>query len=576
MVVSAVASLVIMAGGNPIDANAAGEYYTWRVGDSYCDQAEPYEIVEAYLLVKADLENNNPKVFNPNVWSNSSPRYLTAEGYFDDEQVEYNEFAFTNDSSSGAIKNAVSMSALNTYLLTLYNSGYYFFIDKLTIDYPDYSCAVDKISNGIINLFDPYGKASVLDDLFVDKLSKNYSIRVLAYKTSNAGAWRNKITTTTTKPVTPTYSLVTGKYFIKNNSTGTYMNVAGGKDADTTNIGLAANTASNAFIMNITAVKSGDASKGTYIMPACSTKRVVNPYADTPTSGTNVNLYLKDSSGTQYWLWETVSGGYVIRNYSNKNLVLTADGTNVCVKTYTGAKTQIWSLENVFTPVEISGNYYLKNSGTGTYAYAAGAAKESNIALGAKKENASYQMNIAPVKKGTPAKGALITPKSSSLVMNPFSDTPASGANVNIYTNSGDGTQYWIFEKVSGGYIIHNSYNQNLVLNANGSNVNIATKSSSKNQIWVLEAVTTATTTTTTKATTTTTAATTTTAVPLDIEDDVNSDGVFNSADLVLLQKWLLAVPGTELKNAAAADMCKDGRIDVFDIIEMRKSLSAD
>ena len=133
-------------------------------------------------------------------------------------------------------------------------------------------------------------------------------------------------------------------------------------------------------------------------------------------------------------------------------------------------------------------------------------------------------MAITPVTKGSPVKGCLITPKVGSLVLNPYSDTPANGTNVNLYAKSGDGTQYWIFEPVSGGYIIHNNYNKNLVLNGNGTNVNIATKSSSNNQIWVLEAVTT--TTTTTKAvTTTTTTTTTTTAETTSTTEETTSTG---------------------------------------------------
>ena len=54
---------------------------------------------------------------------------------------------------------------------------------------------------------------------------------------------------------------------------------------------------------------------------------------------------------------------------------------------------------------------------------------------------------------------------------------------------------------------------------------------------------------------------------------DVNSDGVFNIADVVLLQKWLLAVPDTHLENWKAADLCEDNRLDVFDLCLMRRLL---
>lgn len=54
---------------------------------------------------------------------------------------------------------------------------------------------------------------------------------------------------------------------------------------------------------------------------------------------------------------------------------------------------------------------------------------------------------------------------------------------------------------------------------------------------------------------------------------DVNADGEFNVADIVTLQKWLLRKSGIELADWQAADVNKDDRIDVFDLILMRKKL---
>ena len=58
------------------------------------------------------------------------------------------------------------------------------------------------------------------------------------------------------------------------------------------------------------------------------------------------------------------------------------------------------------------------------------------------------------------------------------------------------------------------------------------------------------------------------------VKGDVSGDGEFNVADLVILQKWLLAVPNTELANWKAGDLCEDGRLDVFDMVQMRKLLT--
>lgn len=61
--------------------------------------------------------------------------------------------------------------------------------------------------------------------------------------------------------------------------------------------------------------------------------------------------------------------------------------------------------------------------------------------------------------------------------------------------------------------------------------------------------------------------------VPEKIKGDVNADGAFNISDVVLLQKWLLAVPDTELKDWKAADLCDDNVLDVFDLCIMKREL---
>ena len=61
--------------------------------------------------------------------------------------------------------------------------------------------------------------------------------------------------------------------------------------------------------------------------------------------------------------------------------------------------------------------------------------------------------------------------------------------------------------------------------------------------------------------------------VPDFISGDVNLDGVCNVSDVVLLQKWLLAVPDTHLACWQAADLCQDERLDVFDLCLMKRML---
>ena len=59
------------------------------------------------------------------------------------------------------------------------------------------------------------------------------------------------------------------------------------------------------------------------------------------------------------------------------------------------------------------------------------------------------------------------------------------------------------------------------------------------------------------------------------IKGDINSDGEFNISDVLLLQKWILADPNAKLADWKAADLCEDGKIDVFDLCMMKRMLVA-
>lgn len=52
---------------------------------------------------------------------------------------------------------------------------------------------------------------------------------------------------------------------------------------------------------------------------------------------------------------------------------------------------------------------------------------------------------------------------------------------------------------------------------------------------------------------------------------DVNADGSFTAADVVMLQKWLLCAGG--ITDMHAGDLCKDGRLDAFDLCLMKREL---
>lgn len=57
------------------------------------------------------------------------------------------------------------------------------------------------------------------------------------------------------------------------------------------------------------------------------------------------------------------------------------------------------------------------------------------------------------------------------------------------------------------------------------------------------------------------------------VTGDVNADGVFNISDIVMTQKWLLAVPNATLTDWRAGDLYSDHIINAFDLCFMRKLL---
>lgn len=56
-------------------------------------------------------------------------------------------------------------------------------------------------------------------------------------------------------------------------------------------------------------------------------------------------------------------------------------------------------------------------------------------------------------------------------------------------------------------------------------------------------------------------------------DGDVNLDGTFNIADVVLFQRYLLAIDTLTKEQADNADCLNDGELNVFDLVMMRRML---
>lgn len=55
------------------------------------------------------------------------------------------------------------------------------------------------------------------------------------------------------------------------------------------------------------------------------------------------------------------------------------------------------------------------------------------------------------------------------------------------------------------------------------------------------------------------------------VKGDVNKDGTFSIADIILMQKWLLDIPKTTLANPEAGEFTGDDTLNVFDLSAMKR-----
>lgn len=143
-------------------------------------------------------------------------------------------------------------------------------------------------------------------------------------------------------------SIKGGNYTLKNVYSGKYLNVSGGKTANGTNINIYEGNGKKSQTYKIYKINSSYA-----LTPTCtSSEKLINVQGDKVKANANVMLYDKSGEGhsTQRWIFENVSGGYVLRSANNTKYVLTCignkNGSNVNVQTYKkGNKKQIWKLE---------------------------------------------------------------------------------------------------------------------------------------------------------------------------------------------------------------------------------------
>ncbi len=333
---------------------------------------------------------------------------------------------------------------------------------------------------------------------------------------------------------------------------------------------------------------------------------------------------LIDAGDGYYYIASAVGdGGTFMLDVAEKK---TANGTNIDIYNYNGGTNQQFMIAE-----NSDGTYKIltRISNCASAVEIADASKESGANVQQWEiNNASCQNWIleAVANPGTKMDTSVVYEfknLNSGMLMEIEGGKMEADANVQQWSSNGYDCQKWILQEFAGGgnyYYIRSLADSNYVLKANGTdnggNISIAeysTKDSSmlfkfsKNtdgsyyimtraskdarfvevsaaskesganvqqwdltnsdcQKWTAETMTTTTTTTTTAQPP---ATTTTTTVVEPIVGDINNDGEVGTADLVMLQKWLLVCG--KLENWSAADVYKDGTIDVYDLVALRQ-----
>ena len=376
-------------------------------------------------------------------------------------------------------------------------------------------------------------------------------------------------------------------YRIKNSNSGLYLQVANAAAENGANVqqwgtdGVSVHDiwklydAGNGYYSLISAVGDG----GTYALDVAGKKTA---------NGTNMNIYTYNGGiNQQFMLTENSDGSYIIRTaVTDGNSVVEVEdaskvsGANVQQWAANGASCQNWILEAVADPgcsMDPNVIYTFRNSNSGLV---------MDIANGKMNDGTNVQQwdsNGLDCQKWTlQAFGS-----GNYYWIRPVQDNGyalraennQNGGNISLAAYSKkDSSQLFRFTKNpdgSYGILSHTSGDTKYVEVAgaskeNGANVQQWEPTGSSCQKWqaATEVTTTATTTTQTTVTSTTRATTTTTGTtqPVWLPGDVNQDGERSMADVVLLQKWLLAVPGAILPDWQLGDVCQDQILNGMDL----------
>ena len=258
--------------------------------------------------------------------------------------------------------------------------------------------------------------------------------------------------------------------------------------------------------------------------------------------GTDNQLFSLVKSGNYYGIVSKCSGGkggLDVFEWSTEN------GGNVNQFAYNEYDCQLWKIEPVHSSVP-SGYYTMRNLNSGLYI-----SEKSGSAV----QSSALTWNITKQNDGT---YTLQTSDGKALTVE--NNSADDGADILLAEYKGDQSQKFDIQcNKDGTYSLLTVASDNAgcadvfeISTEDGANICQWEYWGGDGQKFILEAAEEV------KA-------------PEKIKGDVNADGSFTIADLVMLEKYLLGA-GT-LIDWQAGDLCNDGIIGVFDIIEMRKEI---
>lgn len=380
----------------------------------------------------------------------------------------------------------------------------------------------------------------------------------------------------------------------KNVNSGLYMQVAGAEAKNGANVqqwGTSDDTihdiwklidAGDGYYYIVSAVGDG----GTYMLDVAGKKTNNGTNIDIYkyNGGTNQQFMFKKNSDGSYKICTKVSGGASAVEIADAS---TKSGANVHQWEINGANCQDWILEAVSDPgckMDTSFVYEFKNVNSGMVMDIVNGTIESGSNVQQWNSN-GLDCQRWKLKEFSGGGNYYYIRSASDLKYVLKSDGSSNGGNISIaeYSTKDSSMLFKFSKNPDGTYFImtRSSKDACYVETAgasieSGANIQQWEPTDSDCQKWAAVTITTTTTTNTTTTTTTTTAKPTeptTQETSGSIPGDVNSDGEFNIADVVLMQKWILAERGIILSDWKAGDLYEDDMIDSFDLCLMKQKV---